>query len=230
MKKTRFNTLNFMLVLSFASTIFSCNQTSVDPALVLDEVYIPDGYHQIDNPSVDALSRLEEFRLENPEDHYYYLEREQKDVGRDRSWVFPQKELKIEYVDFEKSETLSREPKLMGLIVKKIKGNWQDEEFSVYDNHPKPDGGMKALYDYIGQNLKYPEIAKKEGIQGKVFVEFIVEKDGKISNVKAIKGIGGGCDEEAVRVLKASPIWIPADIMGMPVKVRMILPISYKLS
>ena len=228
--KTRQIILNVLSSLFLLSIISSCNQDKVDPALVLDEAFVPEGYSQIDNPSMDALSRLEELRLENPEDYYYYLERENKDVGKSRDWVFPQKELKIEHVAYEGEDRAAQNRKLLGVIVKKIKGNWQDEEFMVIDNQPTPENGMKALYEYIGGNLKYPEEAKKAGIQGRVFIEFVVDKDGKLTNIKALKGIGSGCDEEAVRVLQESPKWIPGSVMNMPVRVRMILPISYKLN
>ncbi len=67
------------------------------------------------------------------------------------------------------------------------------------------------------------------GIEGKVFVEFVVDKDGTITNVKAIKGIGAGCDEEAKRVIEGAPKWSPGKQRGRPVKVRMILPITFKL-
>jgi len=228
--KTRQIILNPTGILFLISITFSCAQDKIDPALVLDEVFVPEGYHQIDNPSTDALTRLEELKLENPDDHFYYLEREIKEVGKNRIWVFPQKELKIEYTDFEETKVATQLRKLNGIIVKKIKGNWQDEEFKVFDNQPMPKNGMKELYSYIGKTLKYPEKAKNEGIEGKVFVEFIVDTEGKLTEVKAIKGIGAGCDEEAVRVLQEAPKWNPASVMDMPVKVRMIIPISYKLS
>lgn len=226
-KQIILSTIASLVLLSILS---SCSQDKIDPALVLDEVFIPEGYHQIDNPSMDALTRLEELRMENPKDYFYYLERENKEVGRSRDWVFPQKELKIEHADFEENKIAAENPKLQGVIVKKITGNWQNEEFKVFEQQPQPEHGMKALYDYISENLKYPEEAKNAGVAGRVFVEFIVDKDGKLTDVKAVKGIGAGCDEEAVRVLKASPKWIPASVMDMPVKVRMILPITYKLS
>lgn len=211
------------------SIIFSCNQDKIDPALVLDEIFVPEGYHQIDNPSSDALARLEELRLENPDNSYYYLERKDKIVSQSREWVFPQKELKIEFTDFEKLESREQDPKLMGLIVKKIEGDWKEEEFIVIESQPVPKEGMKAFFEYISANLKYPDEARKMGIQGKVFVEFVVDKDGKLINIKSVKGIGAGCDEEAIRVLKNAPEWTPATVVDMPVKVRMILPITYKL-
>jgi protein TonB len=67
------------------------------------------------------------------------------------------------------------------------------------------------------------------GIEGKVFVEFIVDKDGKLTNIKVVRGIGGGCDEEAIRVISRMPNWKPGKQRGMPVKVRMIIPIHFVL-
>ena len=88
---------------------------------------------------------------------------------------------------------------------------------------------MGAFYKYISTNLRYPDQARKMGVEGKVFVQFIVDKDGSITDVQAIKGIGEGCDEEAVRVIEGSNKWIPGKQRGRPVKVKMILPITFKL-
>ena len=228
--KNRKSLLSSLFALCIIGIMYSCEQKSINPSLVLDDVFIPESYHQIDNPSIDALSRLEEFRLKNPNDHYYYLELDNKNVTSKKDWLFPQKELKIEYVDNDKSARPHENPQILGVIVKKIKGDWREEEFMIIDEQPKPNDGFNALYTYVAENLKYPVKAKNEGVEGKVFVEFIVDRDGKLINVKAIKGIGAGCDEEAVRVIKESPKWIPGKVVNMPVKVRMILPISYKLS
>jgi TonB family protein len=103
------------------------------------------------------------------------------------------------------------------------------EIFTIVENQPAPIGGMAAFYEYIQQSLKYPEQARKLGIEGKVFVEFVVGPDGKLTDVKAVKGIGGGCDEEAVRVISNSAKWQPGLQRGEAVNVRMILPITYKL-
>ncbi len=227
--KTKKSMFKLFSIIILTSIIFSCNQNKIDPALVLDEIFVPEGYHQIDNPSSDALARLEELRLENTNSHYYYLERENKTVSSAREWVFPQKELKIEFTDFERLESREQNSKLMGLIVKKIVGDWREEEFIIIESQPSPKEGMKAFFAYISENLKYPSEAKEMGIQGKVFVEFVVDKDGKLINIKSVKGIGAGCDEEAIRVLKEAPIWMPGMVVDMPVKVRMILPITYKL-
>lgn len=104
-----------------------------------------------------------------------------------------------------------------------------DEIFTIVEDQPSPKGGMAAFYEYVGKKLKYPAQARRMGIEGKVFVEFIVDKDGTITNVKAIKGIGAGCDEEATRVIQNAPKWNPGKQRGRPVKVRMILPITFKL-
>ncbi len=74
---------------------------------------------------------------------------------------------------------------------------------------PAYPGGDDARIAFLVQNIKYPEQAKKNGIQGKVFVTFVIETDGSITNVKVLRGIGGGCDEEAARVIKLMPKWNP---------------------
>ena len=78
-------------------------------------------------------------------------------------------------------------------------------------------------------NIKYPEVARTSGITGTVYVQFVVEKDGSISDVKVVRGIGGGCDEEAVRVVKSMPRWKPGKQRGQPVRVYFTLPIEFKL-
>src|SRR5690606_30258152 len=80
-----------------------------------------------------------------------------------------------------------------------------DEEFSIVDEQPIFPGGTQEFYKYITQNIKYPQEAQAQKIAGKVYVEFVVDKNGSIIDVKTVKGIGGGCDEEAVRVIQNSP-------------------------
>ena len=105
-----------------------------------------------------------------------------------------------------------------------------DEIFDIVEDQPTPPGGMPGFYKYVARNIKYPNQARRMGIEGRVFVQFVVDKDGTLTDVKAIKGIGAGCDEEAVRILKNAPKWKPGKQRGRPVKVRMILPITFKLS
>lgn len=102
--------------------------------------------------------------------------------------------------------------------------------FIVVEESAAPIGGITAFYDFVKDKLKYPAQARRMRIEGKVFVEFVVEKDGTISDVRSIKGIGGGCDEEAVRVVENAPKWKPAKQRGKAVRQRMVLPLTFKMA
>lgn len=104
-----------------------------------------------------------------------------------------------------------------------------DEVFVVVEEQAEFPGGMDSLYAYIVKNLKYPEQAKEKGIQGRVFVQFVIEKDGSISNVKILRGIGGGCEEAAVEMVKNMPKWKPGKQRGKPVRYQYVLPIKFEL-
>ena len=97
------------------------------------------------------------------------------------------------------------------------------------EQRPEFNGGSDAMTAFLQKNLKYPSNASRAGIQGKVFVQFTVGSDGKIENVKSIKGIGFGCDEEAERVIKLMPEWKPGKQSGIPVKVRFTMPIVFQM-
>ena len=102
-----------------------------------------------------------------------------------------------------------------------------DEIFTIVEQYPEYPGGMGAFYTYVQQEIKYPPQARRMGIEGKVYVQFIVDKSGNITDVVAIKGIGAGCNREAVRVIKDSPKWNPGKQRGKTVRVRMVLPITF---
>lgn len=104
-----------------------------------------------------------------------------------------------------------------------------DEIFTIVEEQPMPKGGIKAFYDYVGSNLEYPAFARRMGLEGRVFVEFVVERDGSLTDINVVKGIGGGCDEEAVRVISNAPKWNPGKQRGREVRVRMIMPIMFRL-
>ena len=104
-----------------------------------------------------------------------------------------------------------------------------DEIFTVVEETATPKGGYPAFYKYVGEKIKYPAQARRMGIEGKVFVEFVVNRDGSIVDVKAIKGIGAGCDEEAVRIVQSAPSWTPGKQRGKPVRQKMVIPITFKL-
>jgi len=104
------------------------------------------------------------------------------------------------------------------------------EVFTVVEESSSPVDGYPVLYEYIAKNIKYPQQARSKGIEGKVFIEFVVNVDGTLSDFVALKGIGAGCDEEALRVLQSSAIvWNPGKQQGKAVKQRMVLPITFKL-
>lgn len=104
-----------------------------------------------------------------------------------------------------------------------------DEIFTIVEEQPSPVGGMKSFYAYVSKNLVYPSSARRMGLEGRVFVEFVVEKDGSLTDINAVKGPGGGCNEEAVRVISEAPKWNPGKQRGREVRVRMVLPIVFKL-
>lgn len=94
---------------------------------------------------------------------------------------------------------------------------------------PEPVGGLKAFYDYINANLKYPEEARSKKVEGRVHVTFVVEIDGSISNVQVSKGLGSGCDEEAVRLIRNSPKWTAGRQGGSAVCVEVTRPITFAI-
>lgn len=109
------------------------------------------------------------------------------------------------------------------------KDNPENPVFLAVEDVPEFVGGESAMLEFIKNTIKYPDEAKKEGIQGRVFISFIVEKDGQISNVEVLRGIGGGCDEEAMRVVKSMPNWTPGQQRGNPVRVQFRMPIKFAL-
>ncbi len=104
-----------------------------------------------------------------------------------------------------------------------------DGVYTVVENRPEPKGGMSAYYKQIGDNIRYPQAARRAGTEGKVFVQFVVDEYGQLTDSKVLKGIGGGCDEEALRVIQEAPEWVPGNTNGQAVNVRMVLPIMFKL-
>jgi TonB family protein len=102
--------------------------------------------------------------------------------------------------------------------------------YSVVEEQPSYPGGDEARIRFLQANMKYPEEAKERGVQGKVFVTFIVEVNGSLSNISVLKGIGRVVDEEAIRVVKLMPKWIPGKMKGVPVRVQFNLPIKFTLN
>jgi TonB family protein len=105
-----------------------------------------------------------------------------------------------------------------------------EKVYVIVNTRPEYPGGMEEMTKYLVSTIKYPEEARKNGVQGRVFVQYIVEKDGMVSNVKVLRGIGGGCDEEALRVVKGMPKWKPGyNLENEPLRVQYNLPIMFSL-
>lgn len=105
----------------------------------------------------------------------------------------------------------------------------EQEIFQVVENDPEFPGGVDAMYKYLAQNIKYPQLARENNITGRVYVTFVVEKDGSVTNVRVLRDIGGGCGQEAVRIVKAMPKWTPGKQRGKAVRVQYNLPVNFSL-
>jgi len=129
------------------------------------------------------------------------------------------------------STTISNSPvkKEVATPAPKI-NNDQDEIFSAVEHSAEFPGGLEAFYKYMNGNLTYPEEARKNNIQGRVYVSFVVEKDGSITDIKVLRGIGGGADEESVKLLSAMPKWHPGVQNGFVVRQQYTVPIKFTLT
>ena len=102
--------------------------------------------------------------------------------------------------------------------------------FTVVEQQPEFQGGYAAMMNFIKKNMRYPASARRMGVDGTVYVSFVVSKDGSISEVKTIRGISADCDKEAMRVVSMMPPWKPGKQNGKPVFVRFVLPIKFQLN
>ncbi len=104
-----------------------------------------------------------------------------------------------------------------------------DTPYIRVEQMPEFKGGLKAMYKFIGNIIEYPRMAKEIGVSGRVFLTFVVERDGSITDVQLVRGIGYGCDEEAIRVINAMPRWNPGKQRNDPVRVQFQLAIKFTL-
>lgn len=135
-------------------------------------------------------------------------------------------DLKVE-IDVEMTEQMAVEEVVFEAV--EIEEEKVDEIFDIVEKYPEPVGGYAAFYEFLAKNLDYPRDALKNRVEGKVFVQFVIEKDGSLTNFKVLKGIGSGCDEEAIRVLNTVPNWEPGKQRGRNVRVYRTIPIIFKL-
>lgn len=114
--------------------------------------------------------------------------------------------------------------------VKQVTEEDPNKIFTAVEKNPDFPGGLEAFGRYLGKNIHYPAVARENNVQGKVYLQFVVEKDGSLTDIKVLRSLGSGTDEEAVRVLKSSPKWKPGIQNGRPVRVYYTVPISFTLS
>lgn len=128
------------------------------------------------------------------------------------------------------TENIEGETDLTSLKDTRITGDGKkDEVFKAVEKMPQFPGGKEALINFLNANLRYPEISQESLIQGKVFVQFIVNKTGKITDLKIVKGLDAACDEETLRIIHLMPDWTPGIQNGHPVAVYFTLPVTFQL-
>lgn len=115
------------------------------------------------------------------------------------------------------------------IVKKQQKSSGEDEIFTVVEDSPSFPGGRDSLLKYIKQNIQYPESALENEIEGTVYVTFVVEKDGSLSNEKVLRGINQVCDEEALRLVRDMPAWQPGLHRGEPMRVQYNMPVKFEL-
>ena len=120
------------------------------------------------------------------------------------------------------------------VIAPPVEPKEEDEEeeviFVVVESMPEFPGGQQAMMRYIGENIKYPVIAQENGIQGRVICQFVIEKDGKVTDIQVVRSSGEpSLDKEAVRVINSMPKWKPGKQRGKPVRVKYTIPVNFRL-
>jgi protein TonB len=132
-------------------------------------------------------------------------------------------------IDVEADQNTEVEEYIAPVMSQEEESEEERQIFMVVESMPEFPGGEASLYKFLAENIKYPQMAKESGIQGRVFVTFVVERDGSVTDVRVLRGIGGGCDEEAIRVVKNMPKWSPGKQRGKPVRVQYNLPVKFTL-
>lgn len=141
----------------------------------------------------------------------------------------PDEEEIEEEIEVDLDIEITEEEVIEEIVFEEIEEEVAEEIFNIVEVSAEPDGGMSAFYGFVKKHMKYPSQARRMGIEGRVFVQFVIDTDGSITDVQIVRGIGAGCDEEAVRIIKQHPKWNPGRQRGVPVKQRMTLAINFQL-
>lgn len=137
----------------------------------------------------------------------------------------------IGQVDFTEGVEDQNKTHIVDQVVAEVKPVEEEKIYNIatVEQQPEFPGGQDAMYKWLSDHINYPPAAAEEGVQGKVIVEFVVSKSGKVENVRVLRGRHQALDKEALRVVKAMPNWNPGRNNGQPVKVTYTLPVSFKL-
>jgi protein TonB len=147
--------------------------------------------------------------------------------------VVPDEEEIKQEIKFDMDVEITTDTKIQGYVpveLPKVIEEETDKIFLVVEQSAAPKNGIAGFYKYVSENIKYPAQARRMGVEGKVYVQFVVDKDGKITDVKTVNALGAGLEEEAIRILENAPAWTAGRQRGKPVKQRMVIPIFFKLA
>lgn len=135
-------------------------------------------------------------------------------------------------LDLSMEDTKEAAPITIPTVSKKEEVVEEDEPFLVVEDMPTFNGKEAAIgfREYVGKNLKYPDVAQENGIQGTVFISFVVEPTGSVTNVKVLRGVDPALDKEAIRIVQSSPKWSPGKQRGKSVRVSFTFPIKFQLN
>lgn len=215
-KKGLYLELGLVLVLAAALVAFNIKSYDVESVEVTQRT---------------AMDEIEDVIIQTTEDTPPPPEPEQPEVATELTIVEDDAKIENELgiVDMGDNANQAME-EVAPIVVEEEEEVVEEEIFTVVENDPEYPGGMEALYKYLAENIHYPQIAKENNITGKVYVTFVVEKDGSIANPRILRDIGGGCGQEAVRVVKSMPKWKPGKQRGKSVRVQFNLPVSFNLN
>ena len=218
-KKLVYTLMGFVLVLS---TCFVAFEWTAKPTVYVDNNDADDGYEE---EIVQQTVQEEELP---PEEEIIeeVIEEIQQNID----------ELVVVDDDVETQEIdLQTQDEEIELIVEKpaeveVEEEEEEQIFTIVEKNPEFPGGQQAMLRYVAENIKYPVIAQENGVQGRVVCQFVVEKDGKPSNIKVVRSSGDdSLDKEAVRVISSMPKWKPGMQQGKPVRVTFTLPVAFRL-
>lgn len=184
---------------------------------------------------LEVQQALDKMKALNPEAEFIVIEMNEEGkktmakLDSDTDFVNQIQEMSvIKPSENESAYIILRKGDRMNTLADITKSN--DEVFTIVEESAEPKGGMEEFYRHLATVITYPTEARQKGIEGRVFVEFIVNTDGSISDIVVLKGIGSGCDEEAARVVALANPWNPGKQKGQVVRQRMVVPIIFKLS